>query len=106
LLNALDYDDMCFVSLAHPSAPLVAAALAASEVAGASGRALLEGYVAGFEVEGALGRIMNPLTTSADGIARRRSAALEPRPRLRESWRSTAKRQAGASRSRPRVPAV
>src|SRR5439155_2967718 len=24
--HALDYDDMCFVSLAHPSAPLVAAA--------------------------------------------------------------------------------
>ena len=31
----LDYDDMCFVSLAHPSAPLVAAALAAAETAGA-----------------------------------------------------------------------
>ena len=29
--HALDYDDMCFVSLAHPSAPLVAAALAAAE---------------------------------------------------------------------------
>src|SRR5207248_1386695 len=27
--HALDYDDMCFVSLAHPSAPLVAAGLAA-----------------------------------------------------------------------------
>ena len=26
--HALDYDDMCFVSLAHPSAPLVAAGLA------------------------------------------------------------------------------
>ena len=30
--HALDYDDMCFVSLAHPSAPLVAAALAAAEL--------------------------------------------------------------------------
>src|SRR5439155_25405267 len=29
--HALDYDDMCFVSLAHPSGPLVAAALAAAE---------------------------------------------------------------------------
>src|SRR5262245_9024992 len=28
--HALDYDDMCFVSLAHPSAPLVPAALAAA----------------------------------------------------------------------------
>ena len=58
--HALDFDDMCFVSLAHPSAPLVAAALAAAEVAGASGSALLDGYVAGFELEGRLGRVMNP----------------------------------------------
>ena len=58
--HALDYDDMCFVSLAHPSAPLVAASLAAGEVAGASGRALLDAYVVGFELEGRLGRAMNP----------------------------------------------
>jgi 2-methylcitrate dehydratase PrpD len=58
--HALDYDDMCFVSLAHPSAPLVAAALAAAEAAGSSGRALLDAYVVGFEIEGRLGRVMNP----------------------------------------------
>jgi 2-methylcitrate dehydratase PrpD len=58
--HALDYDDMCFVSLAHPSAPLVAAAWAAAELSGASGRALLDAYVAGFEIEGRLGRAMNP----------------------------------------------
>lgn len=58
--HALDYDDMCFVSLAHPSAPLVGAALAAAEVANASGRALLDAYVVGFELEGRLGRAMNP----------------------------------------------
>jgi 2-methylcitrate dehydratase PrpD len=58
--HALDYDDMCFVSLAHPSAPLVTAALAAAELAGASGRALLDGYIVGFEIEGRLGRAMNP----------------------------------------------
>jgi len=58
--HALDFDDMCFVSLAHPSAPLVAAALAAGEAAGASGRALVEGYAVGFEIEGRLGRAMNP----------------------------------------------
>jgi 2-methylcitrate dehydratase PrpD len=58
--HALDYDDMCFVSLAHPSAPLVAAAVATAEVAGASGRALLDAYVVGFELEGRLGRAMNP----------------------------------------------
>jgi 2-methylcitrate dehydratase PrpD len=58
--HALDYDDMCFVSLAHPSAPLVAAALAAAEGAGSPGRALLDAYVVGFEIEGRLGRAMNP----------------------------------------------
>jgi 2-methylcitrate dehydratase PrpD len=58
--HALDYDDMCFVSLAHPSAPLVAAALAVGELAGTSGRALLDAYIVGFEVEGRLGRAMNP----------------------------------------------
>jgi len=58
--HALDFDDMCFVSLAHPSAPLVPAALAAAEEAGASGRAALDAYVVGFEIEGRLGRVMNP----------------------------------------------
>ena len=58
--HALDYDDMCFVSLAHPSAPLVAAAWSAAERAGASGRELLDAYVVGFEIEGRLGRAMNP----------------------------------------------
>jgi 2-methylcitrate dehydratase PrpD len=58
--HALDYDDMCFVSLAHPSAPLVPAALAAAELSGASGRAVLDAYVVGFEIEARLGRLMNP----------------------------------------------
>lgn len=58
--HALDFDDMCFVSLAHPSAPLVTAAMAVAEEAGACGRALLEAYVVGFEVEAVLGRVMNP----------------------------------------------
>jgi len=58
--HALDFDDMCFVSLAHPSAPLVPAALAAAELAAAAGPALLDAYVVGFEIEGRLGRLMNP----------------------------------------------
>lgn len=58
--HALDYDDMCFVSLAHPSATLVPAALAAGELASASGSAVLDAYVIGFEVEAVLGRAMNP----------------------------------------------
>ena len=58
--HAHDFDDMCFVSLAHPSAPLVACALAAAELAHASGRALLDAYIVGFEIEGRFGRAMNP----------------------------------------------
>jgi len=58
--HALDFDDMCFVSLAHPSAPLVAAALATAELAGSTGRALIDAYIVGFELEGRLGRTMNP----------------------------------------------
>lgn len=58
--HALDFDDMCFVSLAHPSAPLVAAILAAAELTGSSGAALLDAYVVGFEVEARLGARMNP----------------------------------------------
>jgi 2-methylcitrate dehydratase PrpD len=60
--HALDYDDMCFVSLAHPSAPLVPAILAAADLAGASGasgRAALDAYVVGFEIEARLGQVMN-----------------------------------------------
>ncbi|MFI5178068.1 MAG: MmgE/PrpD family protein [Vicinamibacterales bacterium] len=58
--HALDYDDMCFVSLAHPSAPLVPAVIATAELAGVSGRAALDAYVVGFEIEARLGRVMNP----------------------------------------------
>ena len=58
--HALDFDDMCFVSLAHPSAPLAASALALGEQAVISGRAVLEAYVIGFEIEAILGRTMNP----------------------------------------------
>jgi 2-methylcitrate dehydratase PrpD len=58
--HALDYDDMCFVSLAHPSAPLVPAVLAAAESERIAGRAVLDAYVVGFEIEARLGSLMNP----------------------------------------------
>jgi 2-methylcitrate dehydratase PrpD len=51
---------MCFVSLAHPSAPIVPAVLAAGELTGVSGRALLDAYIVGFEIQARLGRLMNP----------------------------------------------
>ena len=58
--HALDFDDMCFVSMAHPSCALAPAALASAEWVDTSGRALLDGYVAGFELECRLGAVMNP----------------------------------------------
>src|SRR5690349_9720649 len=58
--HALDYDDMCFVSMAHPSCALVPAVLAVAESSGASGRTALDGYVVGFELECRLGSVMNP----------------------------------------------
>ncbi len=58
--HAHDYDDMCFVSMAHPSCALVPSILAAGELTGASGSAVLDAYVAGFEVECRLGLVMNP----------------------------------------------
>jgi 2-methylcitrate dehydratase PrpD len=59
-VHALDFDDMCFVSMAHPSCALVPAALAAAELADASGRAVLDAYIVGFELECRLGMVMNP----------------------------------------------
>ena len=58
--HSLDYDDMCFVSLAHPSCALVPAILAAGEVVHAKPTALLDAYVVGFEIECRLGNVMNP----------------------------------------------
>jgi hypothetical protein len=94
--HALDYDDMCFVSLAHPSAPLVPAVIASAEVALASGPGALDAYIVGFEVEARLGRVMNPRTINAAGTIRPRSgrsapprrepaaAGLSARPRARD----------------------
>ena len=58
--HAHDYDDMCFVSMAHPSCALIPSSLAAGEITGASGSAVLDAYIAGFEVECRLGLVMNP----------------------------------------------
>ena len=58
--HALDFDDMCWTTLAHPSAPLVAAGLAVAEIVDVSGVAFLDAYVVGFEIEAILGTTMNP----------------------------------------------
>ncbi|MGH8869160.1 MAG: MmgE/PrpD family protein [Actinomycetes bacterium] len=52
--HALDYDDVLDDLIGHPSAVLVPAALAAAQEAGAGGRALLDAYCVGYQVECAL----------------------------------------------------
>jgi len=82
--HALDYDDMCFVSLAHPSCALVPAALAAAELIQASGRTVLDAYIVGFEIECRLGAIMIHATImSGDGTARHQSERSARRRRRR-----------------------
>jgi len=58
--HAHDFDDTNFALLGHPSVPLLSTALATAEAEMADGRALVLGYIAGFEVDVALGTALNP----------------------------------------------
>jgi 2-methylcitrate dehydratase PrpD len=58
--HALDYDDVNWALLGHPSVSLVPATLAAGEAAGATGAQLIDAYACGFEVLAALGRSTMP----------------------------------------------
>jgi 2-methylcitrate dehydratase PrpD len=51
LAHSLDFDDTHAPGSIHPSAPIVPAALAAAEMTKASGRDLVAGIVAGYEVQ-------------------------------------------------------
>ena len=59
--HALDFDDTHLASIVHGSAPVAPAALAIAEWQGRTGAALLEAFVAGFEVETRIGRVIGPL---------------------------------------------
>src|SRR6059036_3653488 len=58
--HALDFDDTNFVLMGHPSAPVLAAGLAAGELALADGQALVHAFLLGFEVETTLAEVLNP----------------------------------------------
>jgi 2-methylcitrate dehydratase PrpD len=58
--HALDFDDTNFAMLGHPSAPVLAAALAAGELALADGRDLVQAFLLGFEVETTVAEAINP----------------------------------------------
>jgi 2-methylcitrate dehydratase PrpD len=58
--HALDYDDVTWGLIGHPSVSLVPAAFALGELLGASGREVLHAYVVGFEVMAKIGRTTQP----------------------------------------------
>ncbi len=58
--HALDFDDTNFALMGHPSAPVLAAALAAGELALADGRAVVHAFLLGFEAETTLAEVINP----------------------------------------------
>jgi len=57
--HALDFDDVS-MRMIHPSTTVVPALLAVGEARHLTGRALLDGYLAGFEVQARLCRELNP----------------------------------------------
>jgi 2-methylcitrate dehydratase PrpD len=60
LAHSLDFDDTHASASLHPSAPIVPAALAAAEMSGADGRALIAAIVAGYEVQIRLSLALDP----------------------------------------------
>lgn len=58
--HALDYDDVTWGLIGHPSVSLVSSLLPLGEGIGASGRDILLAYVVGFEVMAKLGRTTQP----------------------------------------------
>lgn len=56
--HALDFDDVSWAMNGHPTVPLLPAAFAVAEAAGASGADLLHAYLVGFEVQARLGQAM------------------------------------------------
>jgi len=58
--HSLDFDDTHAPGSLHPSAPIVPAAFAAAEMAGADGQAAIAGIVAGYEVQIRLSLALDP----------------------------------------------
>jgi 2-methylcitrate dehydratase PrpD len=60
LAHSLDFDDTHARSSLHPSAPIVPAALAAAEMAGADGEELIPAIIAGYEIQIRLSLALGP----------------------------------------------
>ena len=57
--HSLDFDDTFLEAITHASASLVPALFALGDETGASGRDILDGYIVGLEIHGALGLALN-----------------------------------------------
>jgi 2-methylcitrate dehydratase PrpD len=68
LAHSLDFDDTHARGSIHPSAPIVPAAFAAAEMAGANGRDIIAGIVAGYEVQIRLSIALQPSEHYARGF--------------------------------------
>ena len=60
MAHVLDYDDIHRESMGHPSAPLIPSILAVGEWKRISGKAAIEAFILGFEVETRIGMGMGP----------------------------------------------
>jgi 2-methylcitrate dehydratase PrpD len=108
--HALDFDDTHPATRGHSSATLVPAVLAAGEVAGASGEAVLAAYALGLEVAGKIGRALGPghlqrgwhptatVGTFAATAATARLWGLDPAG-LRRAWGLAASQMSGLVRN-------
>ena len=68
LAHSLDFDDPHAAGSLHSSAPIVPAALAAAEMAGASGKDLIAACVAGYEIQIRLALALDPTDHYARGF--------------------------------------
>jgi 2-methylcitrate dehydratase PrpD len=59
--HALDFDDTHLASIVHGSAPVAPAVLALAEWRRRPGREAIEAFVAGFEIETRIGRVIGPV---------------------------------------------
>ncbi len=78
--HALDYDDVSYAVIGHPSVVVLPAALAVGQATGASGSSVLTAYIGGIEVMAKLARAMGeqrtaPLSASS-GCSQRTASAL------------------------------
>ncbi|MGB1682585.1 MAG: MmgE/PrpD family protein [Arenicellales bacterium] len=60
LIHSLDFDDTHIAATVHPTAPILAAALAGGQMVNATGAQVMAGVVAGYEVMCRLGRALKP----------------------------------------------